>query len=535
MSTMNLIAGLADKTRSLHLLVLGDLILDRYTWGDAERVSPEAPVLVLRANQCEVRLGGAASVASLLRGLGANVVLAGVLGDDADGRVLRRLLEESGIDTRFVLTDSHRPTTTKERFLGLAAHRHPQQILRVDHELRQPIPGELEERLAAATVSAAEFRVVLVSDYAKGVCTPRLLAALIAAAHRKKLPLIVDPARMPDYGLYRGVQIIVPNRTEAELATGMQIHSPADALRAGRQLCDEYGLAAALVKLDSDGIAVVDRRAGIEQHVPTRPRAVYDVTGAGDMVLAIVGLCQAAGWGLVESAELANVAAGLEVEKLGVAPVSWGEIRAELQRGKSTSKLVTLDEMAKLAAAYRHDGKAVVFTNGCFDLLHVGHVTYLQEAAQLGDALIVAINSDASVQRLKGPQRPIIHDADRAGLLAALACVDHVLIFDDDTPHRLLERIRPDVLVKGGTYTPDEVVGAEVVRAYGGRIYVTQKVEATSTSAIMDTIRERSSRTDQVARRPLAGRVRFVLHRNRHITQRAACVPHARTQELSES
>jgi D-beta-D-heptose 7-phosphate kinase/D-beta-D-heptose 1-phosphate adenosyltransferase len=320
-----------DTLAAAKILVIGDAILDRYTFGVAERVSQEAPVLVLRADQREVRPGGAASVASLLRGLGADVTLAGVVGDDAAGRTLRALLEGAGIETEFLLADPNRPTTTKQRFLGRAANRHPQQMLRVDHELREPIEAELEERLAAA--AAARCQAVLVSDYAKGVCTPRLLKNVMAVGKGRHVAVIVDPARTADYEAYRGARMVVPNRSEAELATGIPIHSPADALRAGARLCEEHDFWAALVKLDADGIAVVNPEAGIAQHMPARQRAVCDVTGAGDMVLAIVGLCQAARWGVAETAALANIAAGLEVERLGVAPVSWDEIRAELQRG----------------------------------------------------------------------------------------------------------------------------------------------------------------------------------------------------------
>jgi D-beta-D-heptose 7-phosphate kinase/D-beta-D-heptose 1-phosphate adenosyltransferase len=302
------------------VLILGDLILDRYTWGDAERVSPEAPVLVLRADQHEVRPGGAASVASLLCHLDAEVTLAGVLGSDASGRSMRKLLDDDCINHEFVATADDRPTTTKERFLGRAANRHSHQILRVDHETRDAISSELEARLGSQLVQRIpEHAAVIISDYAKGVCTPELLKAVIHTARHHNLPVVVDPARITDYSRYRRASLMTPNRGEAELATGIRINSPAEALEAGRVLIEQASLDAAFITLDRDGIAVVggtDEESS--QHVePAVAREVYDITGAGDMVVAVTGLCQAAGWPLDETARIANAAAGLEIEQLG--------------------------------------------------------------------------------------------------------------------------------------------------------------------------------------------------------------------------
>jgi len=473
------------------ILVLGDLILDRYTWGDAERVSPEAPVLVLRADAQEVRPGGAASVALLARGLDAQVSIAGVLGDDAAGEVVNELLDEAGIKRELVLDDPNRPTTVKQRFIGRAASRHPHQILRVDREQREPLDPELEKRLSESIVACLDrHQAVLVSDYNKGVCTPGLLATLIEAATAAGVPIIVDPARVADYTRYRGATILTPNRTEAELATGRKIPTPEAALDAAEQLRGECRAAAVLVTLDSQGMALVHKDQPAEL-ASTKARSVYDITGAGDMVLATIGLCLASGIPLSQAVCLANLAAGLEVERLGVAPVSRGQIQAELTHTEHSGadKLVSVERMALLADSYRRSGKTIVLTNGCFDLLHVGHAAYLAEAATLGDLLVVAVNSDASVRRAKGPDRPVIGQHDRAALLAALSSVDHVLIFDADTPHELLRQIRPDVLVKGGTYTREEVVGREVVEAYGGKVCVTGKVEGASTSRILSSAR----------------------------------------------
>jgi D-beta-D-heptose 7-phosphate kinase/D-beta-D-heptose 1-phosphate adenosyltransferase len=404
-----------------------------------------------------------------------------------------------------VLTDATRTTTHKERLLARVEQRQFNQILRVDYEQTHPLAAELAELLTLQVEAALpEVDVVLISDYAKGTCTPELLTRVIGRARDYGLPVLVDPARIADYARHRGATLLKPNRSQTERATGQRIAATQDALDAARQLVRQYGFDAVVVTLDGDGMVLAaaspvaargDASTSPEifaEHVPTRPRAVCDVTGAGDLVLTLLGLCLAAGRSLRQAVELANVAAGLEVERVGVAPVTWREIAEAAglmgtagrgvggsgQAG-SVGKLVTLDEMCTLAASYRREGKTVVFTNGCFDLLHAGHVTYLQQAARLGEVLVVALNSDASVRRLKGPQRPVIAEHDRAVMLAALSCVDHVLIFEEATPHCLLERIRPHVLVKGGT-TPT-VVGSEIVAGYGGTVRILDAVHDVST------------------------------------------------------
>lgn len=481
-----------DQLSHPRVMVLGDLILDRYTWGNAERVSQEAPVILLRADRREARLGGAANVCHMLRGLAAETTCVGIVGADADGSLLRRHLIDSGVDETAVLIDHTRPTTVKERFMGRAANRHPHQILRVDSEVRDPVCQELEDQLLARIVKRLrEHDIVLISDYDKGVCTPRVLRGVIEAATRAGVRVVVDPIRGDDYQRYRGATTMTPNRLEAELATGLKIHSPDDAFRAGERLCRTLGLALAIVTLDRDGMALV-RPDGTGELFPTRARSVYDITGAGDMVLAMIGVALAAGTSPEVAIQLGNVAAGIEVEKIGVAQVSRDEIRSWLLADQPDvrSKLVTIDELERIAIAHRARGESIVFTNGCFDLLHVGHVSYLQEAAQLGNHLVVGLNTDASVRRLKGPSRPVINETDRAAILAALACVSYVVLFEGDTPHELLLRLRPDVLVKGGTYKPSEVVGHEVVEEYGGRVCVTGMVDGISTTAIVASLAE---------------------------------------------
>ncbi len=488
-SAMRLVHTLEDID-SPRLLVIGDLILDRYTWGDAERISQEAPVIVLRADRTEARLGGAANVCAMLRGLNASVACAGVVGQDTAGETLNQMLSDDHVDRELVLDDPGRPTTVKERFIGRAAARHPNQILRVDNEARAPLDRRIEDELVRSLqASVARYDAVLISDYGKGVCTSRLLRATIDACRFAKVPVLVDPRRTDDYSIYRGATLLKPNRVETEAATGCRINQGEDAFRAGQRLCDQLELETAIITLDRDGMALVPRR-GTGQLFGTRVRAVYDITGAGDVVMAMLGICCAAGVDAADAVQLGNVAGALEVERTGVSKVTRAEIRSELllQSQPEFDRLLTLDDLQAFGDCQRQLGRKIVFTNGCFDLLHVGHVTYLAEAAAHGDVLVVGVNSDASVRRLKGPSRPVISQSDRAALLAALACVDGVVVFDDDTPHRMLELLRPDVLVKGGTYATHEVVGREVVEAYGGEIRVTGVVDGISTTKIVASL-----------------------------------------------
>ena len=483
---------LVQRLGQPRVLVLGDLILDRYIWGDAERVSQEAPVILLRQDKQEIRLGGAANVANMLRGLEALPVIAGVVGADLDGQALRQEIRRLGIDDSLLVDDPARPTTVKERFIGRAQQRHPHQMLRVDREVRTPLSPELENNFLATLVpQLPNFQAILISDYGKGVCTRRVLAEVIRAGRRAGIPVLVDPYPGDDYARYRGATCVTPNRLEASRATEMEIRNREEAFEAGRKLCAELQLDFAYVTLDSDGIAFV-RQDGQAEMLPTRKREVYDITGAGDMVLATIGVGLAAGGDPVPVGRLANVAGGLEVEQIGVVTISRDEmlhdIMTHLRPG--VTKVCQREELARQLGARRRIGQKIVFTNGCFDLLHIGHVSYLRQAAEMGDCLVVALNSDASVRRLnKGPERPIFSEQDRAAMLAALEVVDYVTVFDEATPHALLEVLRPDVLVKGGTYQHDEIVGWEVVEAYGGRVQPMGLVPGISTTRIIQGLR----------------------------------------------
>jgi D-beta-D-heptose 7-phosphate kinase/D-beta-D-heptose 1-phosphate adenosyltransferase len=478
------------------VLVVGDVMLDRYVWGDAERISQEAPVILLRADKKEERLGGASSVATMLAALQADVSLVGVIGPDRDGTRVRDILEDLKVDRAGLRVDPNRPTTLKERFIGRAQHKHPQQMLRVDYETREPVCGEVETALCAAIERESnKADVVLVSDYDKGVCTPAVMAATITAAKNRGIRVIADPIRGRDYSKYRGCSSMTPNRLEAGLATGRSIGTHDEALAGARQLRDELGLEAGIVTLDKDGMAL-SHRDGTEAIYPTRPRQVYDITGAGDMVMSVLGLALAAGADYPSAIRLANVAGGLEVEKIGVATVTREEIINDLLHTPTTAdphaasaKLRTLPRLLPELDARRRLGQRVAFTNGCFDILHLGHVQYLTEARAQADCLVVGLNTDASVRALKGPGRPVNHEEARAAVLAGLAVVDYLVLFDDPIPIELIRSIRPDVLVKGADYRKDQVVGADVVESYGGRVHLAGLREGYSTSKLIQQMR----------------------------------------------
>lgn len=474
------------------ILVVGDLILDRYVWGDAERISQEAPVVLLRADRREERLGGAASVASMLAALEADVTLAGVLGDDAAGERCRELLDTFGIGHRCVLTDYSRPSTLKERYIGRAQQKHPQQMMRVDYEVRDPIAENLADRLTSALAERLDAcDIVLVSDYDKGVCRPELLRRLIDACRARSLRVLVDPIRGGDYpSRYAGCSAMTPNRLEASQAAGMAIGDVATAIEAADRLRRDLDMEAGIVTLDKDGMALADR-FGRRRHFPVRPRQVYDITGAGDMVLSVLGMVLAAGRDYPEAIQLANVAGGLEVERIGVATLTRREIVDDLcgRDAGLDRKILAPELLAAHLDDCRNQGKTIVFTNGCFDLLHAGHVRYLAEAKAQGDVLVVGLNSDSSVRRLgKGPNRPVNDERNRALVLSALAVVDHVCLFHEDTPLELIRLVRPHVLVKGADYRPEEVVGKDFVESLGGRLHLAQLVPGQSTSATITRI-----------------------------------------------
>ncbi len=477
-----------------NVLVVGDIILDRYIFGSAERISQEAPVPVLRADKREDRLGGAACVASMVACLGAEVHLAGVTGDDDQVTSIQRLFRHFGLSSDFILTDTDRPTTLKERYIGRAQDRHPQQIIRIDYEVKTPLASTLEtELLRRIDTALPHCDMVLISDYDKGVCTKRVLRHVIDRARVLGKRVLVDPIRGSDYSRYHGASCLTPNRVEASLGAGLPITNPAQALDAGEALRQNLAAEAVVVTLDKEGMALA-HGDGRRLLFPTRSRQVYDITGAGDMVLSVIGLALAAGADYEDAIKLGNVAGGLEVERLGVATLT----REDLLRDLATRPVPRRDKFQPLTDLLidlerrRQQGERIVFTNGCFDVLHAGHVRYLKGARDLGHVLVVGLNSDAGVRRLKGPGRPL-NDADaRAEVLSALGCVDYVTVFDEETPLRLIEAIRPHVLVKGADYQLHQVVGREFVEAHGGHVVLLPLVQGQSSTRLIEGMQEKS-------------------------------------------
>lgn len=493
----NSLIGIVESLGRPKVLVVGDLILDRYVWGDAERISQEAPVVLLRADQREERLGGSASVSMMLSALDAEVYLAGVVGADETADRTRELLSRHGVDHSLVLTDGSRPTTLKERYVGRAQQRHPQQMMRVDYEVREAISNALVDQfIRQADPILEEVDVVLISDYDKGVCTPRLLQHIIQKCRALGKKVLVDPIRGGNYKQrYYGCTTMTPNRLEAGLGSGLPITDVNSAFEAGMTLKQMLDMEASIVTLDRDGMALVDQR-NERRHYPTRQRQVYDITGAGDMVLAVLGLVLAAGHDYGDAISIANIAGGLEVERFGVATVTREEIIHDLLKSSAglSDKVVARDTLCRSLADQRRVGRTVVFTNGCFDILHAGHIQYLREAKQQGDLLVIGLNTDASVRRLgKGADRPINNEIDRSTVLSALEIVDYVTLFDESTPIELIESVRPDVLVKGADYRPEEVVGRDFVESYGGRLHLARLLAGKSTSRTLDAIRSRAA------------------------------------------
>jgi D-beta-D-heptose 7-phosphate kinase / D-beta-D-heptose 1-phosphate adenosyltransferase len=479
--TVSALLALLDRFASLNVWVVGDVMLDEYVTGAVERISPEAPVPVVRAHATEHRLGGAANVARQIAALGARVSLAGVVGEDAVGEALRRLCQIDGIDTRPLVTVAGRQTTRKLRVLG-----HSQQLLRLDWEDLDACSTQVTARFLDALAACAPPDAIILSDYAKGALTPEVIAALVR--DRASVPIVVDPKHR-DFGRYRGASTVTPNLRELEAAVGrtLEVAHTAAIAAAARALLAATGVTSMVVTLGNRGMLVVPS-AGPESLIPAIQREVYDVTGAGDTAIAVLTLALAARGGLVQAAQLANAAAGVSVGQVGAVAVSAAGIRDALA-ARPEGKLLLRHELAARAAAWRTAGKRIVLANGCFDLLHAGHLALLGHAAKLGDVLVLAINSDASVRRLKGPERPLVPQAERAALLAALTFVDAVTIFEEDTPLAVLEAVRPDVLVKGGDYRPSEVIGRELVEAAGGRVEIVPLTPEKSTSSLVARIR----------------------------------------------
>jgi D-beta-D-heptose 7-phosphate kinase / D-beta-D-heptose 1-phosphate adenosyltransferase len=470
------------------ILCLGDVMLDRFAYCATERISPEAPVPVLLLERMHSMLGGAGNVARNIASLGGTAVLTGLVGRDQAGAELTALIAATpGIVDRHV-PSARRPTTCKTRFM--AGH---QQLLRVDEEQTHPLAPEEEAALIAAAEHAiGQCNAVILSDYGKSVLGPKVVAAAIATAQSAGIPVFVDP-KSDDFSRYRGATCITPNQKELAQAARLPVGGDDEIVAAAQAVLRVAEAGAILATRSEKGMVLVEA-GGAVHHEAARAREVYDVSGAGDTVIAALALAVAAGYELKEAMRLANAAAGIVVSKLGTAVVELDELMLELARDVRDkewhrTKFYTAGEAETLVRRWKRRGLTVGFTNGCFDIVHAGHVALLATARAQCDRLIVALNTDAGVRRLKGPARPVNALADRSAVIAAVEAVDAVLSFDEETPIELIRRLKPDVLVKGGDYTIDGVVGAKEVQGWGGRVELVDVVEGRSTTRLIDAIR----------------------------------------------
>lgn len=466
------------------LLVVGDLMLDRHVRGKVSRISPEAPVPIVTVTSHSQTAGGAGNVAQNAASLGLRVFACGFVGDDAEGEELCRILTEAGVSTGGVVRTARR-TTTKTRVIG--GH---QQILRLDEEETGEFDSQDYERLLTCVREnlAEGVAAVILSDYNKGALNAVVCQEVIKSCKGLGVPVFVDP-KGASYSKYAGATAITPNRAELASIAGIDTSDLDSLVRAGSRVCRELDLEFTVITLGENGLAFVSRE--YSEHIPAMAQDVFDVTGAGDTVIAVLASGIAAGLGILDAVRLANLAAGVVVGKSGTATVSTKELLDAISLGQArllSEKICTLEVLLERVRQWRAHGDVIGFTNGCFDVLHAGHVTYLQKARAEADRLIVGLNSDSSVRRLKGPGRPIVGQEHRALVLAALASVDAVVIFDQDTPIELINAIRPDVLVKGSDYTEDRVVGAREVKSWGGRVVLVPLVEGQSTSGIVSRI-----------------------------------------------
>jgi D-beta-D-heptose 7-phosphate kinase/D-beta-D-heptose 1-phosphate adenosyltransferase len=470
---------LVEKLKGARVMCVGDLMLDHYIYGRVERISPEAPVPVLHLEREERTLGGAGNVLRNLHALGVETCFISVIGADPTGREVTSMVASLGGAEAHVLAERGRTTTLKTRYIAGT-----QQLLRADHERIAPLPADLRADVATVAKNAvAHHSVVILSDYAKGVLGDGLAAEIIAAAKAAGCLVVVDP-KGSDYGVYRGADVLKPNRPELAAAAHAPVRTDDEVIAAARALIAAHDLGAMLVSCGKDGMLLVEGSGAILK-LTAEAREVFDVSGAGDTVVSVLGASLGVGASLADAARLANAAAGVVVGKVGTAVVEPTELEAALlnrdtiEQRKTLPLSLALDQIAR----WRRSRLKIGFTNGCFDLLHPGHVSLLNQAKAACDRLIVGINSDQSVVRLKGPGRPVQNQDARAAVLSSLAAVDMVVIFDTDTPLELIEATRPDVLVKGADYRLDQVVGGDVVQSYGGKVLLADLMPGYSTTA----------------------------------------------------
>jgi D-beta-D-heptose 7-phosphate kinase/D-beta-D-heptose 1-phosphate adenosyltransferase len=473
------------------ILVVGDFMLDVYVYGDAIRISPEAPVPVLKVTETESRCGGAASVAADIVALGAVPLCVGVLGQDANGDLLRKQLTAIGADIAGLIEAPDRPTTTKQRLIGLAQRRHRQQLMRIDQESTDPLPDAIcQEILRKYREALDQVDIVCLQDYDKGVLPPAVCKEMVRLGREAGLRVLVDPTHNHDYSKYTGATLLTPNRCDTSTAIGFEVRTSADAAKAAERLAESLSLDAVVITLDRDGAYLF--AGDVHETIPARTRNVYDVTGAGDIVLATLAVSLAAESDYLTAAHLANIAAGIEVERFGATPVTVSEMIHEIadQYGARNVKLRSLDSLMEEINWRRSRGQTIVFTNGCFDVIHRGHIDYLRFCRAQGDVVVVGLNSDNSVRTLKGPERPINPQFDRATVLSGLETVDFITIFDDPSVLGLIKKVKPDVLIKGADWGSKEgVVGYDFVESYGGKVLLAPLVQGKSSTATIEKIK----------------------------------------------
>ena len=467
--------------KSPKLLVIGDLMIDHYLWGSCERISPEAPVQVVNVKSESAVLGGAGNVINNLNALGAQVDVISVVGGCEISDELKVLLKNINVSTQHLITQKDRITSKKSRIIASQ-----QQVVRYDRESTDEINSESQKQILDTFNSIiTDYDGVLLSDYGKGVLTKELTTSLIAIANKNNKKVLVDPKGL-DYSKYKGAYLLTPNKKEASEAMQVNIKDDASLTQAITQLKTECDLDVSLITLSEQGVAIYDDR--LRTH-PTVAREVYDVTGAGDTVLASLGFALACGVDIDDAVEFSNLAAGVVVGKIGSATATLNEIieyESSLNKSTSDEHIKTLGEITTLSEELKSRGKKIIFTNGCFDILHAGHVRYLETAKSYGDVLILGLNSDRSVTALKGEGRPINTQLDRAYILAALEAVDYVVVFDDDTPYDLIKTIKPHTLVKGGDYEGKAVVGQDIAN----ELKLVQFVDGKSTTKTIEKIQQ---------------------------------------------
>lgn len=467
------------------VLVIGDLMLDRYLIGDVQRISPEAPVPVVLLKHQNDRAGGAANVAANLANLGITTRIAGCVGEDAEATTLLALINHLGIKSEAVIQSSERPTIAKTRVMS--SH---QQIVRIDQESQAALSEAENTELHILMTRAIHDQpaIVILSDYAKGVLSESTCRFIIETCHQAKIPVLVDP-KGHDYTKYKGATALTPNKKETAEACGVSMNDNKALLAAAKQLKKSLGLDFLAVTRGEEGITLLEQDA--DHHIAATAKQVFDVSGAGDTVIATLAAGLIHGLSAQEALSLANTAAGIVVGKVGTVPIQLDELLHELtskNASKQADKICDLPSLKNKVNTWRASHQKIIFTNGCFDLLHAGHVTYLEAAKKTGDKLILGLNTDRSVSALKGPTRPVIHENDRARVLAALEAVDAVILFDEDTPLNLIDLVRPDVIVKGDDYTEEQVVGGKEVKAWGGSVKLIPLVQGRSTTGILEKI-----------------------------------------------